>query len=95
MFLPASVAQESSTVASAPHFSIAWFHEIMRCIMTRKISALIATPPDWLQKSWHGAKRRGLDKLTMKEIDAEIAAGRREKRVRAAKASAVDAPGCH
>jgi prevent-host-death family protein len=45
-----------------------------------------APPPDWLQKSWEGAKRRGLDKLTMKEIDAEIAASRREKHVRTAKA---------
>ena len=51
--------------------------------MTRKISALIAPPPDWLQKSWQGAKRRSLDKLTMKEIDAEIAAS--EKHVRTAK----------
>src|SRR5258705_12532722 len=31
-----------------------------------------APPPDWLQKSWQSAKRRGLDKLTTKEIDAEL-----------------------
>jgi prevent-host-death family protein len=39
-----------------------------------------APPPDWLEKSWDSAKRRGLDKLTMKEIDAEIAAARRDRR---------------
>jgi prevent-host-death family protein len=39
-----------------------------------------APPPDWLQKAWSGAKRRGLDKLTSKAIDAEIAAYRREKK---------------
>src|SRR6266487_5487907 len=33
-------------------------------------------PPDWLEKSWDSAKRHGLDKLTTKEIDAEIAAAR-------------------
>jgi prevent-host-death family protein len=44
-----------------------------------------APPPDWLEKSWDGAKRQGLDKLTMKEIDAEIAASRRERRARKAK----------
>ncbi len=38
----------------------------------------IAPPPDWLTKAWSDAKRRGLDKLTMQEIDAEIAAARSE-----------------
>src|SRR5579862_3763715 len=33
-------------------------------------------PPDWLKKAWNGAKRRGLDKLTPIDIDAEIAAYR-------------------
>lgn len=37
-------------------------------------------PPDWLEKAWCGAKKRGLDKLTPQDIDAEIAAYRREKR---------------
>ena len=36
-----------------------------------------APPPDWLQKAWTGAKRRGLDTLTRAEIDAEITAHRR------------------
>jgi hypothetical protein len=31
-----------------------------------------APPPDWLQKAWSGAKRRGLDMLTPAEIEAEI-----------------------
>lgn len=43
-----------------------------------------APPPDWLEKSWDSAKRRGLDKLATKEIDAEIAAARRERRTRKA-----------
>ncbi len=44
-----------------------------------------APPPDWLEKSWDSAKRRGLDKLATKEIDAEIAASRYERRARKAK----------
>jgi len=39
-----------------------------------------APPPDWLEKSWDSAKRHGLDKLTAKEIDSEIAATRRDRR---------------
>src|SRR5713101_4158741 len=39
-----------------------------------------APPPDWLHKAWSGAKRRGLDKLTAEDIDAEVAAYRREKK---------------
>jgi len=48
----------------------------------RKRILAIAPPPDWLVKSQEHAKRTGLDKLTMKEIDAEIAAARRERRSR-------------
>ena len=44
-----------------------------------------APPPGWLQKSWDSAKRHGLDKLTTKEIDAAIAASRRERRTRQGK----------
>jgi plasmid stability protein len=36
--------------------------------------------PDWLRKSWERAKQSGLDLLSMDEIDAEIAAARREIR---------------
>jgi len=39
----------------------------------------IAPPPKWLEKAWSSAKRRGLDKLTMTDINAEIRAYRREK----------------
>jgi prevent-host-death family protein len=39
-----------------------------------------APPPDWLEKAWAGAKKRGLDKLTSQEIDAEISAYRRRKK---------------
>jgi Antitoxin Phd_YefM, type II toxin-antitoxin system len=38
-----------------------------------------APPPDWLQKAWNGAKRRGLDSLTRADIDAEITAHRSKK----------------
>jgi prevent-host-death family protein len=38
-----------------------------------------APPPDWLTKASAGAKRRGLDAVTPDEINAEIAAHRREK----------------
>jgi len=40
----------------------------------------IAPPPKWLEKAVAGAKRRGLDKLTPQEINAEIKAYRREKK---------------
>lgn len=36
--------------------------------------------PDWLQKSWQSAKEAGLDQLSPEEIDAEIAAARKERR---------------
>jgi AbrB family looped-hinge helix DNA binding protein len=36
--------------------------------------------PDWLKGIWAASKRAGLDKMTMREINAEIAATRREKR---------------
>jgi prevent-host-death family protein len=39
-----------------------------------------APPPDWLQKAWAGAKRRGIDVLTSDDINAEISAHRRKKR---------------
>jgi len=39
-----------------------------------------APPPDWLEKAWNGAKRRGVDKLSPLEIDAEISTYRREKK---------------
>jgi prevent-host-death family protein len=41
---------------------------------------MAAPPPDWLQKAWAGAKRRGLDALMPKDIAAEIAAHRRGKK---------------
>lgn len=37
----------------------------------------VAPAPDWLEKAWSGAKRRGGDALTWVEIEAEIAAVRR------------------
>jgi hypothetical protein len=38
--------------------------------------------PEWLQKSWESAKRLGLDRLSMEEIDAEIDAARKARRNR-------------
>ncbi len=35
--------------------------------------------PEWLEQCWAEAKEAGLDQMTMEEIDAEIAAYRREK----------------
>jgi hypothetical protein len=41
----------------------------------------VATPPpDWLRQAWAAAKRRGLDTMTLDEINAEIDAFRAEKR---------------
>ncbi len=37
--------------------------------------------PEWLQKSWASAKEAGLDRLSMGEIDSEIAAARNDRRV--------------
>jgi plasmid stability protein len=36
--------------------------------------------PQWLRKSWAGAKETGLDQLSMDEIEAEISAARRARR---------------
>ncbi len=36
--------------------------------------------PDWLRGSWASSKAVGLDRLSMEEIDAEIAAARRNRR---------------
>jgi hypothetical protein len=43
-----------------------------------------APAPDWLKQIGAEAKSRGLNKLTMRQIDAEIAAARRERRQKAA-----------
>jgi hypothetical protein len=41
---------------------------------------IIAPTPDWLKKIGDEAKRKGPNKLSMRQIDAEIAASRRESR---------------
>ncbi len=38
----------------------------------------VASAPDWLKASWKDAERKGLNKLTTRRINAEIAAARRE-----------------
>jgi hypothetical protein len=38
--------------------------------------------PEWLQEIQRDARRKGLDTLTMDEIDSEIAVARRERRER-------------
>jgi bifunctional DNA-binding transcriptional regulator/antitoxin component of YhaV-PrlF toxin-antitoxin module len=35
--------------------------------------------PEWLKQIWAASQRRGADKLTMRQINAEIAAVRRER----------------
>ncbi|MBI3292004.1 MAG: type II toxin-antitoxin system Phd/YefM family antitoxin [Elusimicrobia bacterium] len=42
----------------------------------------MAPPPDWLKDIRNDAKRKGLDKLTMADIDTEIAAARRARHQR-------------
>jgi prevent-host-death family protein len=39
----------------------------------------VQSAPQWLRAAWDGARTRGLEKLTMEEIDAEVAAYRGEK----------------
>jgi prevent-host-death family protein len=46
--------------------------------------ATIAPTPDWLKEIGTEAKRKGLNKLSMRQIDAEIAAARRDRRERLA-----------
>jgi prevent-host-death family protein len=40
----------------------------------------VAPPPDWLQKAWAGARRRGLAAMAPEAIEAEITAHRRGKK---------------
>jgi len=39
----------------------------------------VPASPEWLTSIQQDARKKGTDKLTMEEIDAEIAAGRRER----------------
>ena len=39
--------------------------------------------PAWLKQTWDASKRQGTDKMTMREIDAEIATYRQERRAKA------------
>ncbi len=43
------------------------------------LKQLRAKAPAWLKDSWASSKRRGTDKLTMGEINAEVAAVRRKR----------------
>ncbi|MBI4455099.1 MAG: type II toxin-antitoxin system Phd/YefM family antitoxin [Acidobacteria bacterium] len=38
----------------------------------------IAPPPEWLKAIWAESKRKGTDKLTMRQINAEIKATRKQ-----------------
>jgi len=44
-----------------------------------QISVDTVSPPDWLKESWESAKEQGVDQLSPEDIDAEIAAARRER----------------
>jgi len=48
---------------------------------------MVAPIPDWLEQIGAEAKRKGLNKLTMGQIDAEIAATRKDRRQKTALAS--------
>lgn len=45
----------------------------------RLLKQLEQEAPEWLKSIWAASKKAGLDKMTTREIDAEIAATRREK----------------
>lgn len=38
--------------------------------------------PEWLQASWKSAQEQGLDRLSVEEIEAEIASARKARRER-------------
>lgn len=42
----------------------------------------IAPPPAWLKRLWTASERRDTDRLSMRQINAEIATARRETRKR-------------
>lgn len=44
----------------------------------------IAPAPDWLKAAWKESESTGVDNLTIKEIDREIKAYRKEKRQQSA-----------
>jgi len=48
--------------------------------------------PGWLQESWRSSKQAGLDRLSMDEIDAEIAAARKARRESLSLTSAAPKP---
>ena len=54
--------------------------ELAVLILSLKDFVKTLAPPDWLKDIQDDAKRKGLDKLTMADIDAEIAASRRERK---------------
>jgi hypothetical protein len=39
-----------------------------------------SSAPEWLQSSWQSAQEQGLDRLSVEEIDGEIAAARKARR---------------
>ena len=39
----------------------------------------VAPPPDWLASAWTSSRKRGLESLSLDEINAEIEAHRQEK----------------
>ncbi len=51
----------------------------------------IAPTPDWLKDIGTEAKRKDLNKLSMRQIDAEIAAARRERTTIAAPSKSAEA----
>ena len=51
--------------------------------MKKERKAATQSPvPEFLRKAWEDSKRKGTDKVTDEEIQAEIRAARREKRLK-------------
>jgi plasmid stability protein len=44
--------------------------------------------PEWLRQSWESAQQSGVSELSLEEIEAEIAAARKERRERPAQPGA-------
>ena len=45
----------------------------------QELIRIAASPPEWLLKAWAGAQERGLETMTLEEVNSEIQAYRREK----------------
>lgn len=70
IILPDAEVQALQAKAKAQGISA---EEYARQVLERDLA------PDWLRRSWAGAEDAGLGQLSMDEIEAEIAAARRDR----------------